>query len=150
MEYKAQALFASSRRLLAALCAPIRTVQGLLGHSDMRTMMIYTHVLNRGGARLYDLTESVFPLTVLISVMPTPTGWNMNEPLNTPISRREFYYEMLVVWLFLVLIATSVIGADSTWRDLLLPLGALVMLSLHAIAIRKGTRRERATGDPAA
>jgi site-specific recombinase XerD len=26
----------------------IRTVQGLLGHADVRTTMIYTHVLNRG------------------------------------------------------------------------------------------------------
>jgi site-specific recombinase XerD len=27
----------------------IRTVQELLGHEDVQTTMIYTHVLNRGG-----------------------------------------------------------------------------------------------------
>ena len=31
----------------------IRTVQELLGHKDVKTTMIYTHVLNRGGKGVY-------------------------------------------------------------------------------------------------
>jgi len=31
----------------------IRTVQELLGHADVRTTMIYMHVLNRGGRGVF-------------------------------------------------------------------------------------------------
>jgi len=38
----------------------IRTVQTLLGHTDVRTTMIYTHVLNRGPAGVRGPADVVF------------------------------------------------------------------------------------------
>jgi integron integrase len=55
----------------------IRTVQELLGHKDVRTTMIYTHVLQRGGLAVKS------PLDIQEHVLPSDTPHrNVSEGLN--------------------------------------------------------------------
>ena len=42
-------MFCGNHRDLLQRGTDIRTIQGLLGHRDVATTMIYTHVLQQGG-----------------------------------------------------------------------------------------------------
>ena len=54
----------------------IRTVQELLGHNDVQTTMIYTHVLNRGPGAVRSPLDAMAP--------PAPRGpWSVGEPPAT-------------------------------------------------------------------
>jgi integron integrase len=63
----------------------IRTVQELLGHRDVRTTMIYTHVLNRGGLGVVSPVDAV----VVPSLAVEPTRPQIGRMASRAIVRRE-------------------------------------------------------------
>ena len=63
----------------------------------------------------------------------------VNMPLDAPITRREYHLELMIVWVFVVLATSATLATGFRWISTILPLGALGMVGLHAIALRRGT-----------
>ena len=62
----------------------IRTVQELLGHEDVRTTMIYTHVLNRGGLGVQSPLDRMNQPTPPWPLRVIPTGPATSHPQAAP------------------------------------------------------------------
>ena len=60
-------------------------------------------------------------------------------PPDAPVTQREFHMELMIVWLFVVLASTAALDDGARWTSALVPLGALVMVFLHALAVRRAS-----------
>ena len=58
-------------------------------------------------------------------------------PSDAPVTRREFYMELMVVWLFILLASLAALRDSQRWSAAILPIGALLMVALHALALRR-------------
>ena len=74
----------------------------------------------------------------------------VNLPLDAPVTRREFHMELMVVWLFVLLASAAALRDSQRWSAAILPIGALVMVALHAFALRRNAAAPRGTGRDAA
>lgn len=72
----------------------IRTVQELLGHRDVRTTMIYTHVLNRGGLGVVSPIDTVVGPGGAVAPRPLELG----RVASRPIAREESSMQMGDRW----------------------------------------------------
>lgn len=61
-------------------------------------------------------------------------------PADAPVTRRDFHTELMVVWLFILLATTANAATATSWTAFIAPVGALVILLLHARALRRALR----------
>jgi len=61
-------------------------------------------------------------------------------PSDGKVTVSEFYLEMTIVWLFILLVSTTGLDRTADWRAMILPVGAFLMVVLHAVATRKAVR----------